>query len=72
MVPLCNGGEHRESNLAPVLVEPHKEKTAQDVKEKSLVARKRMNHLGIRKKSRFPGSKDSKWKKKLDGSVVKR
>jgi 5-methylcytosine-specific restriction protein A len=29
-------------------------------------------HRGIRKMSRFPGSRDSKFKKKMDGSVVLR
>lgn len=28
--PLSEGGEHRESNLAPALVEPHKEKTKEE------------------------------------------
>ena len=27
---------------------------------------------GIRKKSKFPGSRDSRFKKKIDGSVVER
>jgi len=72
MVALCNGGEHRESNLAPALREKHREKTAADVAEKSIVARKRAKHLGIKKPSRFPGSRDSGWKKRMDGSVVRR
>ena len=36
---LINGGENRESNLAPILREKHKEKTARDVDEKAKVAR---------------------------------
>jgi 5-methylcytosine-specific restriction protein A len=45
---LINGGENRESNLAPILRgKPHKEKTAADVSEKSKVARVRAKHLGI-------------------------
>ncbi|MGY3535370.1 HNH endonuclease [Bradyrhizobium sp. USDA 4452] len=44
---LINGGENRESNMAPILRgKPHKEKTAQDVAEKSKVYRKRAKHVG--------------------------
>lgn len=49
VIALCNGGEHRESNLAPALGEPHKIKTKSDVREKSKVARLRKRHLGIKK-----------------------
>lgn len=72
VVALANGGEHRESNLAPALRAPHRLKTAIDVAEKANVYRKRAKHLGIRKPSRFPGSRDSKFKKRMDGSVVLR
>ncbi len=69
---LINGGEHAENNLFPVLQKPHREQTKLDVAEKAKVARKRKNFLGIKKPSRFPGSKTSGWKKRLDGTVVKR
>jgi 5-methylcytosine-specific restriction enzyme A len=72
IVALVNGGSHRESNLAPALRDKHREKTAQDVAEKSVTARKRTKHLGIKKPSRFPGSRDSKFKKRMDGTVVLR
>ncbi len=72
VVALINGGTHSESNLAPVLAGPHQKKTAADVAEKAMVARKRAKHLGIRKSSKFSCSRDSKFKKKLDGSVVLR
>lgn len=44
---LINGGENRERNLAPALKAPHKLKTADDLAEKSKVARIRAKHLGI-------------------------
>ena len=44
---LCNGGENRETNLAPALTDLHKGKTANDVAEKSRNYRKRAKHLGI-------------------------
>lgn len=54
-VALCNGGEHRESNLFPALRDKHREKTKEDVAEKSAVAVKRKKHLGITKpKYRWP------------------
>lgn len=45
-VALCNGGEHRESNLAPALKDKHREKTAADVAEKSAIYRKASKHTG--------------------------
>jgi 5-methylcytosine-specific restriction protein A len=72
IVALCNGGENRESNMAPALRDKHREKTARDVAEKSRMARKVNKHIGIRKPSRMPGSRDSRWRKKLDGTVVLR
>lgn len=71
-IALCNGGEHRENNLAPALSGPHKEKTKLDVAEKSKVARIRGKHLGIKKRSRFSCSRDGKWKKKISREVVAR
>lgn len=49
VIALINGGQNRESNLAPALVEPHKRKTAADVKQKAKSARVRAKHLGIKK-----------------------
>lgn len=74
VVALVNGGEHRESNLAPALRDKHREKTANDVREKSIVRRKRMKSIGIApKKGRpMPGSKASKFKRKMNGEVVLR
>lgn len=57
-IALINGGEHRESNLYPALKDKHREKTAEDVREKSIIARKRMKHFGIeraKKKIQSPG-----------------
>lgn len=74
IVALVNGGEHRETNLAPALRDKHREKTALDVAEKSIVRRKRMKSLGIvPKKGRpIPGSKLSGLKRKMNGEVVRR
>lgn len=70
---LTNGGENCESNLQPVLKEAHKAKTAQDVAQKSKDRRVRSKHLNIHKpKTTLPGSRGSKFKRKIDGSVVLR
>lgn len=70
---LINGGENRESNMAPILRgKEHKEKTATDLTEKAAVYRKRAKHLGIKKPSRFAGGRNSKLKKKLNGEVILR
>ena len=72
IIAIINGGENRESNLHPVLTEHHIDKTKKDVAEKAKVYAKKSKHLGIKKKSTFPCSKQSKWKKKIDGTVVRR
>ncbi len=72
VVALVNGGEHRESNLAPALRGKHREKTARDVAEKAKNDRVRKKHLGIRKPSSFACSRNSKFKKKINGEVVLR
>jgi 5-methylcytosine-specific restriction protein A len=73
ILALARGGEHRESNLAPVLPEPHRAKTKEDVKIKSKIARVKKKHLGLGKSSNpMPGSKASKWKKKIGGGIVRR
>jgi 5-methylcytosine-specific restriction endonuclease McrA len=71
-IALINGGENRERNLRTLLVKHHAAKTKEDVAQKSKDYRVRAKHNGIRKPSRFPGSRDSRWKKKIDGSVVLR
>jgi 5-methylcytosine-specific restriction protein A len=63
---LCNGGEHRESNLAPALVNFHKSKTAQDVRTRAKTDRIKRKHLGIKdlKPNGFRG-----WRK-MNGEIV--
>ncbi len=63
VIALCNGGENRETNLKPALVDPHKVKTAQDRRIKAKDDRVRQKHLGIKKKRRWPS-------RKFDGTVV--
>ena len=72
VVALSGGGSNSENNIQLLCSECHKQKTRSDVAVKSKIARVRKRHLGIKKKSRFPGSKDSGWRKKMDGTVVRR
>jgi 5-methylcytosine-specific restriction protein A len=73
IVPLILGGRHAESNLQPLCTTPcHSAKTLLDVKLKAKVARVQKKHQGIRKRSTFACSRDSRWKKKIDGTVVAR
>lgn len=48
IVSLINGGENRESNLAPALKAKHKEKTKADVAMKAKVDRIQKKMLGIK------------------------
>lgn len=74
VIALCNGGTHSESNLAPALRDKHREKTAQDVKERAKVDRIRKRAIGLAKpKGRpMPGSKASGLRKRMDGTVERR
>ena len=73
LLALANGGQHRETNLAPALSDAHRAKTAKDVAQKAKDDRVRKKHLGIHQpKSVIPGSKRSRFKKKISGEVVPR
>lgn len=49
ILALCLGGEHRETNMAPALKDPHKIKTKADRRQKAKNDRVRKKHLGIKK-----------------------
>lgn len=74
MKALINGGANRESNLGVTCDWCLPGKNAADVREKSISYRKRAKHIGAKAKTRrpIPGSKDSPWKMKLDGTVERR
>lgn len=59
IVALINGGENRETNLAPAHKHCHLAKTALDVGEKSKVAAVRQKHTGAKfAKSKLAAKKD--------------
>lgn len=75
IVALCNGGQNRESNFQLLCAWCHKEKTGDDVAEKSLVYRKQLSHGGIKSKPKgrpMPGTKASGWRKKMNGQIERR
>ena len=72
VIALVNGGEHRESNMAPALRTEHRKKTARDVAQKAKDRRIRAKHLGIRKPSRFATARTGKFKQKIGGQTVPR
>jgi 5-methylcytosine-specific restriction endonuclease McrA len=54
IVRLEDGGENRESNLAPALKSPHIEKTAQETKRGRKADRQRARHIGAKPPSKNP------------------
>ena len=72
-IALINGGEHRESNLRPVLRAAHRAKTKDDVAMKAKTARVRKKHLGLAKaKCPLPGGRHSPLKKTLNRGTIRR
>lgn len=71
---LVLGGENREGNLRAVCQPCHRAKTAQDVAQKAQDARRKATRYGVKAppRSPIPGSKASRWKRKMDGTVVPR
>jgi len=70
----ANSKDNSLENCAAVCVKCHKFKTAKhDTPLAAKTVRQRDKFgLGIRKRSTFAGSRDSKFKKRMDGSVVLR
>lgn len=73
IVPYALTRDDTDDNLAPAHVACHAAKTAQDVKQIAKAKRVSRKHTGAhRPKATLPGSKGSKWKRKVDGTVVPR
>lgn len=70
--PLWLSGADDESNMGPAHWDCMIEKTVSEAPIKAKSDRQRANHLGIRKPSTFPGSRNSRWKRKISGEVVPR
>ena len=68
---LIHGGDDAADNLKALCSDCHKAKTAKDVKAKAKVARLATGGK-TRKGPPMAGSRKSKWKRKMDGSIVER
>lgn len=67
---IWEGGENRESNLVPVLVDAHKALSALARKRKAKSDRIIRKAYGIRKsRNPMPGSRASRFKRRMDGTV---
>lgn len=75
VIPDALGGEPTLENCACICTPCHSRKTAkEDVPRISKMKRQRANHIGARTSRcpAIPGSKRSPWKRKMDGSIVRR
>jgi 5-methylcytosine-specific restriction protein A len=73
IIPDALGGEPTLENCSVSCKPCHSAKTGkQDIPAIAKTKRIRDRERGIRRPSRFPGARTSRWKKKMDGSVVQR
>ncbi|RMD90729.1 MAG: HNH endonuclease [Alphaproteobacteria bacterium] len=73
IVPIQLGGEDEDANCAPAHVACHRAKTREDVARIAKAKRVRAKHLGAhRPRATLPGSRASRWKRKISGEVVRR
>lgn len=72
-IPDAMGGEPTLDNCMVLCRACHGSKTSKDdVPAIAKAKRRQARHLGIKKPSAFPCSRNSKWRKKIDGTVVPR
>jgi hypothetical protein len=73
-IPLWQGGLDTEDNMRPAHDHCHIEKTMTEATMRAKETRVRARHLGIRKRIRrpMPGSRASRWRKRMDGTVERR
>lgn len=73
VIAIENGGANRESNLDLTCSWCLPDKNAADAAIKKRLTKIMYRDRGIRSTSRpMPGSRDSQWKKKMDGTTVRR
>lgn len=70
--PLALGGADDETNMAPAHVKCHAVKTKADNASWTKAKRQAAKHRGIRKRSTFACSRDTPWKRTIDGRTVPR
>jgi 5-methylcytosine-specific restriction enzyme A len=73
VIPFAMGGADDESNWVPAHTKCHANKTKSDVANIAKAKRREIRHIGAKKtKTPLPFGKGSAFKRKLDGTVVKR
>ncbi|MEO9633108.1 MAG: HNH endonuclease signature motif containing protein [Sulfitobacter sp.] len=73
IIPFDLTRDDTDENIAPAHVACHRQKTKQDKATIAKSNRVAAKHKGARApKTRLPGSKGTKWKRKVDGTVVPR
>jgi 5-methylcytosine-specific restriction endonuclease McrA len=72
-IPDALGGEPTLDNCTVACLACHGEKTTtEDVPRIAAAKRQERKHIGIRKPATMPGSRNSRWKKRMDGRVERR
>lgn len=72
-IPLALGGADDESNMSPAHVKCHAGKSAADAGDIARAKRREAKHLGAYRSARpMDGSKASRWRKRMDGTVEAR
>ena len=74
VIPWALSHDDRDQNRQPVHFKCHRKKTTCDRKDLAKVARTHAKHLGAWRsyRDKLPGGRDHGWKRKLDGSWVRR
>lgn len=71
--PLALGGTNEPDNLFPAHVDCHAGKSRAEIKVIRKSDRQAKAHAGVKtSRNPLPGGKRSKWKKRMDGTVVER
>jgi len=70
--PLSRTGTNALENRGIAHEKCARKKTSQEATERAKIRSVATKHFGAKKKSTMPGSRDSKWKRKMDGTVVRR
>ena len=72
-IPLALGGADNETNMSPAHKSCHAPKTVEDFGRIAKAKRQKAKHFGMNRPSNpMPGSRASKWRKRMDGTVVLR
>lgn len=74
IIPIALGGADELANMAPAHIKCHAGKTrTEDIPAIARAKRREAVHLGLKQsRNPLPGGRKSPWKKRMDGTVVRR